>query len=81
LRRSIHDMVQSRDGQREDARLSLREIASRAAAQAERDAIRLALHATRGNKSAAARLLRTDYKTLHLKVKQYGIPTGQFREY
>ena len=72
-------MVQSRDGQREDARLSLREIASRAAAQAERDAIRLALHATRGNKSAAARLLRTDYKTLHLKVKQYGIPTGQFR--
>ena len=81
MRRSIHDMVQSRDGQREDARLSLREIASRAAAQAERDAIRLALHATRGNKSAAARLLRTDYKTLHLKVKQYGIPTGQFRGY
>ena len=74
-------MVQSRDGQREDARLSLREIASRAAAQAERDAIRLALHATRGNKSAAVRLLRTDYKTLHLKVKQYGIPTGQFRGY
>jgi len=34
-----------------------------------------------GNKSEAARLLRTDYKTLHLKMKQYGIDSGQFKEF
>ena len=33
-----------------------------------------------GNKSEAARLLRTDYKTLHLKMKQYGIPAAEFRD-
>ena len=43
-------------------------------------AIRTALQATRGNKSEAARLLRVDYKTLHLKMKQYGISAGQFRQ-
>ena len=56
------------------------EIADRAVAEAERQAIRLALQATRGNKSEAARLLRVDYKTLHIKMKQYGIPAGQYRE-
>ena len=42
--------------------------------------IRLALQATGGNKSEAAWLLRTDYKTLHVKMKQYGIDAGPFRE-
>src|SRR5437762_11798509 len=60
---------------------SLKEIADAAAADAERQAIRRVLQATKGNKSEAARLLRTDYKTLHLKMKQYGIPAGQFRGY
>ena len=59
--------------------LSLREATEKAAAEAERQAIRRALQATRGNKSEAARLLRTDYKTLHLKVKRYGISTWEFR--
>jgi DNA-binding NtrC family response regulator len=59
---------------------SLREIADAAAAEAEQQAIRRVLRATKGNKSEAARLLRTDYKTLHLKMKLYGIPAGQFRE-
>jgi DNA-binding NtrC family response regulator len=59
--------------------VSLKEMAGRVAAEAERQAIRLALHATRGNKSDAARLLRTDYKTLHLKMKHYGINAGKFR--
>ena len=74
-----------RDGERAtrwhsgDGRPSLREIAARAAAEAERQAIRLALRATRGNKSEAARLLRVDYKTLHLKMKHYGIEAGEFR--
>jgi DNA-binding NtrC family response regulator len=63
----------------EDDWVSLKEMADRVAAEAERQAIRLALHATRGNKSEAARLLRTDYKTLHLKMKRYGINAGKFR--
>src|SRR5207237_1382064 len=41
---------------------SLKEIAEAAAADAEQQAIREALHTSRGNKSEAARHLRTDYK-------------------
>jgi DNA-binding NtrC family response regulator len=59
---------------------SLKESAEGAAADAERQAIRQALEATAGNRSEAARYLRTDYKTLYLKMKQYGIPAGQFRK-
>jgi len=64
---------------RQDARITLKEFAGRAASEAERQAIRLALHATRGNKSEAARLLRVDYKTLHLKMKRYAIDAADFR--
>jgi len=60
--------MRSGDRRRKEVRPSLKEIADRAAAEAERQAICLALHATRGNKSEAARLLRVDYKTLHLKT-------------
>jgi len=59
---------------------SLKELAQAATVDAEGRAIRTALQAARGNKSEAARLLRVDYKTLHLKMKQYGISAGQFRE-
>jgi DNA-binding NtrC family response regulator len=62
-----------------EARFSLKELAERVAAEAERQAIRLALHATHGNKSEAARLLRVDYKTLHLKMKRYAVDAGNFR--
>ena len=61
-------------------RSSLKEIAEAAAAEAEQQAIRRVLQVTKGNKSEAARLLRTDYKTLHLKMKQYGIDAARFRE-
>ena len=64
---------------RQETRFSLKELADRAAAEAERQAIRLALQATRGNKSEAARLLRVDYKTLHLKMKRYAIDAADFR--
>jgi len=64
---------------RNEVHPSLKEIADRAAAEAECQAIRLALHATRGNKSEAARLLQVDYKTLHLKMKHYDIDAGDFR--
>jgi DNA-binding NtrC family response regulator len=60
---------------------SLRDVAEAAAAYAEQQAIRQALQATEGNKSEAARRLRTDYKTLHLKMKQYDISAAQFREF
>ena len=59
---------------------SLKEVAEAAAADAEQQAIRQALHSSRGNKSEAARHLRTDYKTLHLKMKQYDIEARRFRD-
>jgi two-component system, NtrC family, response regulator HydG len=58
---------------------SLKELAGLAVLDAEGQAIRLALQATGGNKSEAARLLRVDYKTLHLKMKRFGIQAGAFR--
>lgn len=64
---------------RRETRFSLKELAERVAAEAERQAIRLALQATRGNKSEAARLLALDYKTLHLKMKRYAIDAADFR--
>jgi two-component system nitrogen regulation response regulator GlnG len=57
----------------------LKGISHRAVVEAERQAIRLALQATGGNKSEAARLLRVDFKTLHLKMKRYGIDAREFR--
>ena len=60
---------------------SLKEIAEAAATDAEQQAIRRVLQVTSGNRSEAARLLRTDYKTLYLKLKQYGIDAGRFREF
>ena len=80
MRGLIHAMVRSSERPPEELRFSLREIAGRAAAEAERQAIHLALRATRGNKSEAARLLRVDYKTLHVKIKQFGISAAQFRQ-
>ena len=59
---------------------SLKQLAQAATVDVEGRAIRTALQATRGNKSEAARLLRVDYKTLHLKMKQYGISAGAFRQ-
>ena len=60
---------------------SLKEIGEAAAADAEEQAIQRALQTTGGNKTEAARLLRTHYKTLYLKLKQYGIDAGPFREF
>ena len=57
---------------------SLRQRAEAAVEAAEREAIREALHAAGGNKSEAARLLQTDYKTLHLKMRRYAISARDF---
>jgi len=73
-------LATARPGESAPAGSSLKELAQAATVNAEGRAIRTALQATRGNKSEAARLLRVDYKTLHLKMKQYGISAGQFRQ-
>lgn len=58
---------------------SLRQIVDSAVSRAEAGAIRRALASTRGNKSHAARLLRTNYTTLHAKMKRYGISAREFQ--
>jgi two-component system nitrogen regulation response regulator GlnG len=72
--------VTTRPGEPTSSGSSLKELAQAATEDAEGRAIRKALEAARGNKSEAARLLRVDYKTLHLKMKQYGIAAGLFRQ-
>jgi DNA-binding NtrC family response regulator len=52
---------------------SLKEVSENATAEAEKQAILEALRTTRGNKTQAARLLKIDYKTLHVKIKRYGL--------
>jgi two-component system response regulator HydG len=56
--------------------VSLKAARDHGAAEAERRVIRAALINARGNKSEAARLLKTDFKTLHVKMKQLGIGLG-----
>jgi two-component system nitrogen regulation response regulator GlnG len=62
----------STPGQGQDD-LSLREIVRSNTVHVERRAIIHALQRSGGNKANAARLLQVDYKTLHTKVKEYGI--------
>ncbi len=57
---------------------SLKEVAEIAARDAERQLICETLRATAGNKSATARALQTDYKTLHVKMKKLGIRARDF---
>ena len=59
---------------------SLREIAEAAVEAAERAAILRALQSSKGNKSQAARLLHVDFKTLHLKMRRYGITISHHAE-
>jgi DNA-binding NtrC family response regulator len=59
-------------------RASLREVADTAAREAERHVIVEALREHKGNKTQAARALDTDYKTLHVKMKQLGIRADDF---
>lgn len=53
--------------------LPLKELVRRNIQQVERQALESALHEAQGNKAMAARLLRIDYKTIHTKIKEYGI--------
>jgi two-component system nitrogen regulation response regulator GlnG len=54
---------------------SLRELVHRATTAVERAALIEVLRKTGGNKAKAARILQIDYKTIHVKLKDYGIAT------
>ncbi len=56
---------------------SLRDIGRRAARQAERAAVQAALERARGNRAAAARALKTSYKTLLQKMAEAGLANRQ----
>jgi len=56
-----------------DSGVPLKEIVRRTVRQVEQEVITRVLRETHGNKAKAARVLQVDYKTLHTKVKQYGI--------
>ncbi len=56
---------------------SLKQIAESAVEEAEKQAIRAVLKSTGGNKSQAAKILKTDYKTLHVKIKKYGLKASE----
>jgi DNA-binding NtrC family response regulator len=56
-----------------DGSLSLKEVVHYTVAEVERSVLIQVLKQTQGNKAKAARLLKVDYKTLHGKVKNYGI--------
>jgi DNA-binding NtrC family response regulator len=59
---------------------SLREIVHHSVVSVEREVLLQALAHTRGNKAEAARLLQIDYKTIHTKLKRFGInrPGGSY---
>ena len=67
--------VREANGQPRDPSRSLKQVADDAARAAERSAILSALQAAGGNKAEAARQLKTDYKTLHIKIKALGLET------
>jgi DNA-binding NtrC family response regulator len=58
---------------------SLRELVEQAVAEAEAQAIGRALATAKGNKSLAARILQTNYTTLHAKMKRFKISAQEFR--
>jgi two-component system nitrogen regulation response regulator GlnG len=55
--------------------LPLKELVRRTIVAVERATLIEVLKKTGGNKAKAARLLQIDYKTIHVKVKEYGITT------
>ena len=52
---------------------SLSEIVQQSVQAVEKEVITKVLNFTSGNKAKAARLLQVDYKTMHTKVKKFGI--------
>jgi two-component system nitrogen regulation response regulator GlnG len=73
------DLPDSRKGQLIDTEIdnyddvSLKDIVKKGVSKIERDVITDVLKRAGGNKSKAARMLKIDYKTMHYKIKEYGI--------
>ena len=59
--------------ERFDGSVPLKEIVRRAVVGVERQVLTQVLTQTSGNKAEAARLLQIDYKTIHKKVRDYGL--------
>ncbi len=57
--------------------MGLKEIVRSGIQSIEREVITQVLKHAGGNKAKAARILRIDYKTVHNKVKEYGIQSGR----
>ncbi len=53
--------------------LPLREVVRQHLVSVERRVLTEALRSAAGNKAQAARMLKIDYKTIHSKLKEYGI--------
>lgn len=58
----------------------LKEIMQQSLRQVEREVLHQALKQSRGNKAEAARLLKIDYKTIHNKVRAYGLGRGEYSD-
>jgi len=58
-----------------DRAAPLKEIVRQKVRQLERDLLIQVLTETGGNKAQAARMLQIDYKTIHTKIREYGIST------
>jgi two-component system nitrogen regulation response regulator GlnG len=56
-----------------DGSVPFKEMVRRAIKRVEQEILMQVLSQTGGNKAKAARILQIDYKTIHNKVKQYGI--------
>jgi two-component system nitrogen regulation response regulator GlnG len=59
-----------------DGSVPFKEIVRRAVIRVERQILVQVLAQTSGNKAEAARLLQIDYKTIHKKVRDYGLCIG-----
>ncbi len=57
---------------------SMKAITKRTIVKIEKEMIINALHKLKGNKSKTAKILDIDYKTLHTKIKNYGIHSMEF---
>ena len=57
----------------DEGQLSLKEIVLHNTIRIERTVLVETLQRAGGNKAKAARMLQIDYKTIHTKIRQYGI--------
>ncbi len=75
-----NDAGDAATGQKPWNGLSLRDIVQQRTAALEREILLRVLRETGGNKAKASRLLHIDYKTIHLKLKEYGILSERTRK-